>query len=937
MATGNGSTLASNGGPSKPLVFVSYAHEDEEWKNRFEKHLGVLEHQGYLTQWHDRQIGAGANWLREIEGAMTRASVAVLLISENSLTSDFILRQEVKRLLERRDKEGLRIYPIVIKPCDWEAVDWLRKMQLRPKDGRAISGGKDHEIGADFAEITKEIRLHLATETKSRIDRPQGLTQRPRVSTTRLPKTGEYLFGREIELEQLNGAWLDPTTNVLSLIAWGGVGKSTLVKHWLGRMAQEGYRGAQRVYGWSFYRQGTETQASADQFVNAALEWFGDPDPLAGSVWAKGERLAKLVQAERTLLILDGLEPLQNPPGPDQGRLKDPALERLLGELDADNPGLCLITSRIPVAELLDHRYTTAPVIELDRLSDPAGAELLRVLGVEGEQEELGRVSRAFGGHSLTLTLLGTYLRDVLDGDIRRLDQVGLLVQDKEQGGPARRLMASYEAWLGEGAEQAILHCLGLFDRPIERGLLDVLRAPPVIAGLTETLVGLPEPRLRQALGRLQRTRLITEDKQSGPYMLDSHPLVREHFGAELREKHPDAWRAGHARLYEHFKDLPEKHQPDTLEEMAPLFQAVFHGCQAGRHQEALDEVYWARIARMREGYVVKKLGAFGADLAALAGFFDQPWERPVGSITEADQGFVSNSAGFALRALGRLPDAVAPMRTSLDRYVGQGHWKQAGGAAGNLSELQLTQGEVAEAIALAERSVEYADRSGDSFERMGARIGLADARHQAGERARAQALFQESERLQVERQPRHQRLYSVQGYRYCDLLLDLGRHAEVRDRANYSIEIARRNNWLLDIALDHLSLGRAEVVAHEAAGSGDLAEAETHLHQAIDGLRRAGTIHNLPRGLVARAAYFWLTRQYDRVRRDLDEALRIAIRSHTRLHECDAHLEYARLELAQSNREAARPHLTRAEKLVAATGYHRRDKDLEKLKGALA
>jgi hypothetical protein len=188
MANGNGSVASSNGGQSKPLVFVSYAHEDEEWKNRFEKHLGVLEHQGYLTQWHDRRIGAGDDWFREIEGAMNRASVAVLLVSENSLTSEFILRHEMKRLLELRDKEGLRIYPIVIKPCDWEAVDWLRKMQLRPKDGRAISGGKDHEIGADFAEITKEIRLHLATETKGKIDRPWGLGQRRKVSTSRLPK-----------------------------------------------------------------------------------------------------------------------------------------------------------------------------------------------------------------------------------------------------------------------------------------------------------------------------------------------------------------------------------------------------------------------------------------------------------------------------------------------------------------------------------------------------------------------------------------------------------------------------------------------------------------------------------------------------------------------------------------------------------------------------
>ena len=54
------------------------------------------------------------------------------------------------------------------------------------------------------------------------------------------------------------------------------------------------------------------------------------------------------------------------------------------------------------------------------------------------------------------------------------------------------------------------------------------------------------------------------------------------------------------------------------------------------------------------------------------------------------------------------------------------------------------------------------------------------------------------------------------------------------------------------------------------------------------------------------------------------------------RLHECDARLEYARHEHAQGKREAARTHLTRAGKLVAATGYHRRDRDLDELKAAL-
>jgi hypothetical protein len=141
-------------------------------------------------------------------------------------------------------------------------------------------------------------------------------------------------------------------------------------------MAAEHYRSAQLVFGWSFYRQGTTGKSSsADEFLDAALNWFGDPDPRIGTAWEKGERLAKLVAHRRTLLILDGLEPLQNPPGPQEGRVRDPALQALLRELAAFNMGLCVITTRMPVADLADHAGTSALRRDLEQLSSDADLE----------------------------------------------------------------------------------------------------------------------------------------------------------------------------------------------------------------------------------------------------------------------------------------------------------------------------------------------------------------------------------------------------------------------------------------------------------------------------------------------------------------------------------------------------------------------------------
>ena len=216
-----------------------------------------------------------------------------------------------------------------------------------------------------------------------------------KVSVARLPITGSDLFGREEDIAFLDAAWANQDVNIVTIVAWAGVGKSTLVNHWLGRMATEQYRSAQLVFGWSFYLQGSSGgTSSADQFLEPALTWFGDPDPRIGTAWEKGERLAKLISHRRTLLVLDGLEPLQNPPGPQEGHLRDPALQALLRELAAFNSGLCVITTRLPIADVADHERSSAPRRDLEQLSSDAGAKLLGALGVKGVQAGAAKCQR---------------------------------------------------------------------------------------------------------------------------------------------------------------------------------------------------------------------------------------------------------------------------------------------------------------------------------------------------------------------------------------------------------------------------------------------------------------------------------------------------------------------------------------------------------------
>ncbi len=808
---------------------------------------------------------------------------------------------------------------------------------------------------------------------------------KPRISIARLPATGPDLFGRERELAALDRAWADPQTHVFSLVAWGGVGKTALVNAWLLALERDGWRGAERVFGWSFYSQGAAEgrQASADPFIDAALRWFGDPDPTTGSPWDKGERLAELVQGRRTLLILDGLEPLQNPPPVEAGRINDPGLRCLLRSLAHGQGGLCVVTTRLPLDDLREFIGATHVQVDLEQLTPEAGAEYLGKLGVRGNLGELREAAAEYGGHALALTLLGGLLADACGGDVRRRHEIGPLEADSQAGGHAARVMAAYEWWFGPGPERAILQMMGLFDRPADDPALAALRAAPPIPGLTDALFRParsetgpsgkvlfdktkgPEPQplgdmdFQRAVAALRRARLLAPRDDARPDELDCHPLVREHFAARLGTEQPAAWQAAHGRLYEHYK-THAKQFPDTLAEMAPLYAAVAHGCQAGRRQNALEEVYWRRIQRGSEFYHAKKLGALGAELALLAGFFDPPWGRPAAGLTEAWQSWVLNEAGFDLRALGRLAEAVEPMRAAVEAKIAREDWKNAAKGAGNLSELALTLGDVARAVAYARQSVELADRSGDAFLQIGLRTTLADALHQAGAVAEAAALFREAEVMQAADQPEFPLLYSLQGYRYCDLLLGQGQSAEVVRRAAKFFEWRLPSDSLLSVALEDLSAGRAYSMlagestpriasdvpgASQVPGTWQLSEegrgaerglAASHLDRAVEGLRQAGQQDYLPLGLLARAALRRVAGDMTRSRADLDEALAIAQRGGMKLYEADCHLEAARLHLALNAIEPARASLATAKAMIREMGYGRREGEVAALEKVL-
>ena len=87
-----------------------------------------------------RQIRGGANWRAEIEQAINRAGVVILLVSANFLNSRFINDEEVPALLRRRQSEGLTVFPAIAKPCGRQFFDWLAHRCLVSKMESPVRG-----------------------------------------------------------------------------------------------------------------------------------------------------------------------------------------------------------------------------------------------------------------------------------------------------------------------------------------------------------------------------------------------------------------------------------------------------------------------------------------------------------------------------------------------------------------------------------------------------------------------------------------------------------------------------------------------------------------------------------------------------------------------------------------------------------------------------
>ncbi|HEY6641413.1 protein kinase domain-containing protein [Povalibacter sp.] len=149
-------------------LFLSYSHNDEKYLEELRKYLEV---ERRLDVWSDERIEAGEDWREQIRDALSRADAAILLVSQDFLSSEFIRNHELPSLLESVRRKKLRLFLIPIGPSTWrsaviERFQWVHNpaqplKTLRPAQREQALVDINQKITAALLQTTADVRSGL--------------------------------------------------------------------------------------------------------------------------------------------------------------------------------------------------------------------------------------------------------------------------------------------------------------------------------------------------------------------------------------------------------------------------------------------------------------------------------------------------------------------------------------------------------------------------------------------------------------------------------------------------------------------------------------------------------------------------------------------------------------------------------------------------------
>lgn len=737
---------------------------------------------------------------------------------------------------------------------------------------------------------------------------------RPGVVWNNAPASLPEWAGRADMLREIASDWDNPDCRVTELIGFGGEGKSSLARKAVDELlARSNGTQPDGVFWWGFYGR-----PSLDEFFESALKYISggliDPRNYPSSS-AKAHLIAGMLARGRYLFVLDGLEVLQNQEGDRYGLLPNTDMREFLGYLASNyHNSFCLITSRVPVLDLME--YTTHTHRDVDRLSKADGRELLRNLGVKGKDNELEQVVEDWAGHALMLSLLGGCLAEQHGGDIAHIGEAP--PPEESLDDRVRRILRRYDEHLTD-PEQAFLTIFSAFRLPVgEDAFEKVFRAEMGANALNAPLVALSKAGFTALVARLAAYRILRADESD--HTCAVHPLIHAHYSERLGKANQSEAQALHKRIKDYYLEIGgEPPRFPTMDDLKPFIEAVHHACQAGDY----DGAYGIVLHQIYQGarwVLTHILGAYETQLALVMEFFpNQDTEKDPQLEDASQRRFVLNDVGFCLMSLGRLSE-VAPFyqranKINLDITK---DWKNAGVGFRNLAELYSHLGMLREAATAAEEALAMAKKAKDARAERNSLAYQGWVLHLMGDLDTASADYLQAQALEHQVDKDKEYLYGLRGIWHADHLRRMGDHEYARKVTVADHAICERNRLPADLSRCRRVLGDLD------ANAGKQDSAREHYDEALKLARGISKRDVLIEALLARGR--WYAKHMSDPRAafsDLNEAFEYATSSGYRIHEADIRIALAWAHIAAANPDKAATEALRAKQMSADMGYY--------------
>jgi tetratricopeptide (TPR) repeat protein len=710
------------------------------------------------------------------------------------------------------------------------------------------------------------------TTSQSVVDKtkePKQKTPTPSLNNQTPPEPN--FVGRVEYLNTITDWYKSQEVRIGALIGWGGVGKSALARKWYDSLESNNIR-PDGIFWWGFYRN-----ANLELFLNALLRFISggqiDPNTLT-STWEKADRIKEYINQGRFLIILDGLEQMQKGriSGEQFGCMQHRECSEMLKFLaDTKVDGLCLITTRYPLTDINSYERTVYQKKDIVRLSDEDGRRLFKKVGVKGSQEQIDSVITEYDGHALSLTLLSGYLVKDFGGDITKAKDIPAFHSDKEAGGKAHRILLWYAKQLNK-EQQAFMKIFSLFRKAItEKDFEGVFRAQ-METKINQPLIQMSEFSFKRMVDNLSDRRLISKD-QDNTY--STHPLIKSYFDSIFDA---DDKKLCHKRIYHYFgENAPD--EPETLDQMQPLFEQVYHGCASGLYDEVCPKVYRDKIRRGEEHFITHNLGAWETDLSLVRTFFPDGDLSKMPLVNDRNaQSWLLAVAGLALLSTGRPKEAEELLIKKTDMLIEDKDWKNASSGYETLADLQFRTGRLESALTSAKNDLEMAEKAESKQYIIDSKAYIGWVYHLLGKDDQAEKAFSQAEELSIK--ITGHRDYSITGVFYADFLLSIGKDDDALALSEQNLDFCQRNNFVNDISRCYRNL----CAIHRTKGNFD--KAADHLQKAFEFARKVGMPYLEIEALLESAELNLATGHPEEAKHDADQVLKICARTGFKFYE---------------------------------------------------